>query len=100
MIALWRIIIKLLVIIIGSVAIIDTAYIWVLPTFFHGYRTYSILVIGASFAALLGGYCCYKTIKVLMSASVRFLLSSFCGVVVATIVVTLATGIIANLTGT
>jgi hypothetical protein len=79
---------------------IAAVYIWVLPMFFHGYKTYSCLVVGASIAALLGGFYCYKATNVLMSETVRYLLSSLCGVVVAALVALFSLLIIVNVRGT
>jgi len=48
--------IKLFIIIAVSVSIIAVIYIWILPTFLHGYKTYSFFVIGVIGSAILGGY--------------------------------------------
>lgn len=92
--------IKLLGIVFSFTIIIAAVYIWLLPILFHGYKTYSYLVIGASIAALFGGYCCYKATNVLMSATSKYVLSSFCGIVVATLVVLFSLLIIVNVRGT
>lgn len=91
---------KLLAIIICFTSVISVVYVWVLPIFFHGYKTYFILVTGPCIAALLGGFYCYKATNVLMSATARYFLSSFCGIAVAALVVFLSLLIIVNVRGT
>lgn len=97
---MWSNAFKLMGIVIGFTMVISVIYIWVLPIFFNGYKAYSFIVIGASIAALLGGYYCYKATNVLMSATARYFLSSFCGIVVAALVVLFSLLIIVNVRGT
>jgi len=79
--------IKLLGIVVVFVVIIAAIYAWILPTFWHGYKTYSFIAIGAIGSAVLGGYCCYKTVNALMSPAAKYFVSSFAGVIVAVLVV-------------
>ena len=92
--------VKLLGIVFSFTIIIAAVYVWILPIFFHGYKSYSYLVIGASIAALLGGYYCFKTMNMFMSTISRYFISSFCGIVVAALVVLLSLLIIVNVRGT
>lgn len=92
-------IIKLLGIIVVFVVIIAAIYVWILPTFWHGYKTYSFLVIGTAGSAVLGGYCCYKATNALMSCAARYVISSFAGVIVAALVVAFSLFIILNVRG-
>lgn len=90
---------KLFVIIFISVVIIAAIYVWVLPIFLHGYKTYSFLAIGAIGPAALGGYYCYKAAS-LMPPVARYVVSSFSGVMVAVLVVLFSLFIILNVRGT
>lgn len=94
-----NLIVKLLGIIIGIVAIVAAIYIWILPIFFHGYKTYAFLVMGAITAAFLGGYFCYKATNALMSPTSKYFISSFGGIIVASLVVLLSLLIIVNTKG-
>lgn len=93
-------VIKLLVIIVVFVVIIAAIYVWILPSFLQGYKTYSFLVIGAIGSAALGGYSCYKATNALTSYAARLIMSSFAGVIVAALVVALSLFIILNTRGT
>jgi hypothetical protein len=94
-----NLLIKLLGIVIFFVVIIAVIYAWILPTFWHGHKTYSFLFIGIIGSAVLGGYCCYKTVNALMSLVARYFLSSFAGLIVAVIVVVFSLFIILNVRG-
>ncbi len=44
------------VVVAAAVAIISSAYIFVLPQFFDDRKTYSVFVLGLAIAAVAGGY--------------------------------------------
>ena len=52
--------IKLLAVVVSFVLVIAGAYLWLIPAFFGGYKTYSIIVLGAIGSASVGAYCCYQ----------------------------------------
>lgn len=94
-----NLVIKLGAILVAFVVAISTVYVWILPGFFHGYKTYSFLVVGVISAALLSGYLSYQAANTVASATNRFLLASFCGLVVAALVVFFTLIIILNTRG-
>ena len=49
-------IVKLVILVIGSDIAISAIYLWLIPEFFHGYSSYSILIIGGTMAGMYGGY--------------------------------------------
>jgi hypothetical protein len=91
---------KLLGIALGFTAVIISIYVFIIPMYFNGYKTYSFLIIGASFTAVLSGYYCYKVMNAIIPIYVKCLLASFCGIVVAALVVLCAMFIILNIKGT
>ena len=89
--------IKLLGIILGFSVTIAIIYLWILPKFFHGYKTYLFLIIGTSGAALIGGNCFYNSL--LKSVNVKYLMSVFCGFIVAAFVLYLSLFAMTNMGG-
>lgn len=92
-------VIKLAGVIVAFVMAISAIYVWILPGFFHGYKTYSFLMVGIIGSALIGGYLSYQAANAVVSATNRFLLASICGVVVAAFVSLFALIIILNMRG-
>jgi len=92
-------IISLVGIVFGFSAAIAAIYVWLLPTFFDGYRTYSVLVAGVFGAALLGGGCIHKANGVNSGKTARQFLPYLCGVIVAALVGLLSLQIIVNVRG-
>jgi len=91
--------IKLLGTAIGFAIIIATIYVWILPTLFNGYKTYSFLVIGSICSAVLSSYWCYISTNENISPIARYVICSFGGIIVAALVVIFSLFIILNVRG-
>lgn len=89
---------KIAAIVAGFVMIIAAIYAWVLPEFFHGYKTYCFFVVGVIAAAVLSGYYTYRSC-VHESMVTRWLISTSCAVVVAALVAFFSLLIILNTRG-
>ena len=77
----------------GSVSGFSAAYLWLIPVFFNGYSTYSILILGVAIAGTGSGYICFKLCYD-SSKTAPIVFSSLCGLGVATFVAVLSTLII------
>lgn len=63
---------KLLAVVVCFVIVIAGAYLWLLPVFFDGHKTYSIIVLGAIGSAIFGAYFSYQ-----MAAANAWVISKF-----------------------
>lgn len=90
--------IRLVAIVAIFVMILAAIYAWILPTFFHGYKTYSFLVVGVVTAAAISGYYSYRNC-VFESLTQRWLLSASYAVGVAFLVMFFSLFIILNTRG-
>lgn len=80
--------------------VIVAAYIWLLPTFFNGYKTYSIFTIGTFGAGIWGYYYSFKLLDRLDGKIAKYTLPVFYGFAVGILVAFLSLLIILNVRGT
>ncbi len=93
-----RLTINMTGIVAGFTAAIVAIYVWLIPSFFNGYKSYSFLIVGVCGAALLGGSCCHKANNI-TGKSAKQLLPYFYGLTVAFLVALLSLLIIVNIRG-
>ena len=93
-----RLAMNLIGIAVGFSAAIVAMYVWLIPSFFNGYKSYSFLIAGVCGAALLGGGYCHKTNN-FTGKTAKQLLPYLCGLFVALLVALLSLLIIVNLKG-
>lgn len=88
-------------IVTGFTAAIATTYVWLLPNFFHGYKTYSFFIAGAFGSAIFAARVCIKARKnqINQEKSRSRLMPYFLALVSAALVAFLSLLIIANLRG-
>jgi len=89
---------RLIFLIIGSVCTISSTYLWLLPNYFKGYSSYSILILGVLITGVLAGLI-YSKSSANTRKTTKGILTSLCGLVVAIIVTMLSLLIIVNETG-
>ena len=53
--------VRLIILVVGFVIAISAIYLWLIPEYFQGYSSYSILIIGVSVAGVFGGYTSIKS---------------------------------------
>ena len=94
-----KLLIKLIFISIISILFIDIFYIWVLPNFFNGYKTYIFLIVGVIVAFLMSSYFCYRTISIITATINSYFLSILVGVTVAALVLSVSLLVIINIKG-
>lgn len=90
--------VKFAVIIVAFVVVISGIYVWLLPEFFQGYKTYSFLVVSIICSAVLSGYYGYVGFKI-EPVIYRLVASFVCAAIVAFVIAFLSLLIIANLRG-
>jgi len=90
---------KLSCIAVAAIFAIAVAYVWLLPIFFNGLKTYSILIFGASGAAAVGGYNTYKSCEGEVGKINKIMLPAFAGLVVAAVVIYFSLLIVVNMRG-
>ena len=76
---------SLIILIIIFVIAISAIYIWLLPEFFPGYSTYSILIIGVAIAGVSGGITKFKSCPSSQNFGHK-VLSVLCGLFVSVLV--------------
>lgn len=91
--------VKLSCIAVAVILAIAAAYVCLLPIFFDGHKTYSVLILGASGAAVAGGYNTYKSCYGAVGNINKIILPIFAGLAVAAIVVYFSLLIIVNIRG-
>jgi hypothetical protein len=87
---------KIIFLAVGFVIAISATYVWVLPRFFDGYRSYSILILGVVMAGAWSGYLGFHS----RTAGRKIIQGSLCGLTVAVVVAVLSLLIIVNMRGT
>ncbi len=80
------------------IALVAGVYVWVLPEFFSGYKTYLFFYLGILGAAAFSGFKCFLALGN-ESAVAKLFLSLLCAVVAATLVAVASLLIILNLRG-
>jgi hypothetical protein len=93
-----HLIMNLIGIVAGFTAAIVAIYVWLIPSFFNEYKSYSFLIAGVCGAALIGGGCCHK-VNNFKGKSAKKLLPYLCGLTVALLVALLSLLIIVNIMG-
>ena len=87
-------------IVTGFTAAIATIYVWLLPSFFHGYKTYSFFIARVFGSAIFADRVCIKARKnQINQEKARRLIPYLSALVSATLVAFLSLLIIANLRG-
>lgn len=95
-----RLILKLIGIVIGFTVAIVAIYIWLIPSFFKGYGSYSFFVAGLCGAAWLAGRLCMKVNNPTQKANLqRLIISCCCGLLIAILVASFSMLIIVNTIG-
>lgn len=89
---------RLIFLIIVSVSTISSTYLWLLPNYFKGYSTYSILILGVLITGVLAGLI-YSKSSASSRKTTKGILTFLCGLVAAIIVTTFSLLIIINETG-
>ena len=97
--AKFYLLVRLSCIAVSAILAIAAVYIWLLPIFFNGHKTYSILVLGASGAAAAGGYNTFKSCADEVGKINKIMLPLFAGLAVAVVVVYFSLLIIVNMRG-
>jgi hypothetical protein len=93
-----RLTMKLIGIVVGFSVAIITIYVWLIPSFFNGYKSYSFLIVGVCGAAFLGGDYCNKANN-FTGKTAKQLLPYICGLTVALLVALLSLLVIVNIRG-
>lgn len=93
-----RLTLNVIGIVAGFSAAIVTIYVWLIPSFFSGYKSYSFLIGGVCGAALLGGCYCHKA-NSFTGKTAKLLLPYICGLSVALLVALLSLLLIVNIRG-
>jgi hypothetical protein len=94
-----HLLIKLFCIVVGFTISVSVAYVWLLPQFFNGYKTYSILILGVLGAAIIASYETYKWGNEQSGISTRIILSTISGLAVAVLIVYFSLLIMLNIGG-
>lgn len=84
---------KCALLVVANVFFISLIYLWILPTFFSGFKTYLFFGFGVTASVLVGGYRASET------ASLRLLFAILCGVGTGSIVTFLSLFVLLNLRG-
>jgi hypothetical protein len=77
---------------------ISGCYIYLIPMLFHGYKTYSVLILGLLAAYLSGGYLGYDFLKA-ATLPRRILFGMACGICVAVLVLYCSMFMMLNMRG-
>lgn len=83
----------------GFATLLIVVYIWALPIFFHGYKTYSVFIFGNICAGLLSYRYVYRAFESMDSIVLKIVISSVGGLVVAGLVAFASLFVILNVRG-